>query len=72
MMLCEFKFKEEVTSTLYNTSVDPVTNKTILDPYEVTETVYSKPSIIQYLISFWVFTFLCEEIRQVIKVIFNL
>ena len=64
-MLCEFKFKEEITSTMFNASVDPKTNETILEPYEITESVYSTPSILQYVISFWVFTFLCEEIRQV-------
>ena len=67
MILCDFKFKEWVTSIDTNLSFNKSTNQTIVNSYEVTELVVSEPTILQYVISFWVFTFFCEEIRQVCR-----
>jgi hypothetical protein len=54
-MLCEFKFEKIGTNTL-----DNQTNETT---FEISEP--ADISWIEYLLIFWVFTFICELILQV-------
>jgi hypothetical protein len=84
MMLCEFNYNTEV---LVPPDLSNITNSTnISELYETTNIikndivedeesiviVTAKPSFLQYLIIFWVFTFLCEEIRQVLYKLLSL
>ena len=64
MMLCGFHFKEEDSfNKLTNSSED--TNQTVDVVNEFKKVVTAKPSLLQIILSVWVFTFFCEEIRQV-------
>ena len=67
MMLCGFHFKEEASlfrQEYLNRSKD--TNETVdFVLIEFKEVMTAKPSLLQIILSFWVFTFFCEEFRQV-------
>ena len=68
MMLFDFKFKTIETIIEYNlTNSSYFVNETTIneDHNETNHVLLTKPSFIQYLLTFWVFTFICEEIRQV-------
>ena len=65
-MLCQFNFREEITIEHKHYSVDS-NNKTIEHVTQSNEIVPTMPTILQYLISFWVFTFYCEELRQFLR-----
>lgn len=68
MMLCEFTyqdfdFKYIANQNSTNISFIRERNET-LDEY-IKDKSINKPNIIQYLMIFWVFSFCCEEVRQV-------
>ena len=68
MMLFDFKFENKETIIEFNlTNVSSFNNETKInkDQFETTQIVISKPTFIQYLLTFWIFTFICEEVRQV-------
>ena len=68
MMLFDFKFENKETIIEFNlTNVSSFNNETTInkDQFETTQIVISKPTFIQYLLTFWIFTFICEEVRQV-------
>ena len=67
-MLFDFRFETEVTVNNGNfTNANYSGNGTIMENDLETKLLISKPSFLQILLSFWVFTFFCEEIRQVIS-----
>ncbi len=71
MLLCDFKYAEYVDVTIppSNSSLNSTDNTTDLSENIGTRVKMLKvvqPSWLQYLLVFWVFTILCEELRQVI------
>lgn len=70
MILCDFDFttKKLIIETLVNKTVDEnnATNVTeIITVIEKYVDAAIAPSILQYVLSFWIFTLFCEELRQV-------
>ena len=64
MMLCDFYFQDEkISYPDNNNSFINSTNSSELIEYK--EIIKSEISTLQIFLSFWVFTFLCEETRQV-------
>jgi hypothetical protein len=68
MILCQFHYKEEISvfrPNFSNSSLNGTNNSIDVMLIEFKEIVKAKPTWLQYLLSFWIFTFFCEEIRQV-------
>jgi hypothetical protein len=64
MMLCDFNFQDEIILYRYNNSFvnSSYSNNELI---EYKQFIKSEISFLQKFLSFWVLTFLCEEIRQV-------
>jgi hypothetical protein len=62
LLLCDFTYLETVTKLINNSSSND-TNST--EMIEVSVTQNKKPDWLEYLLLFWVISFLVEEIRQV-------
>ena len=66
-MLCDFDFQMKKTITiplnLTNTTNETQLQDSMINTYEID--VAKPPSILHFILMFWVFTLFCDELRQV-------
>jgi hypothetical protein len=70
MMLCDFNYQEYVFMKTFQNFTDldlNVTNETV--GIEFDQIIVKKTNWIEYVMIFWVWSYFCEEIRQVLSII---